>query len=126
MDFQTKHKNELKASTRDVKQAIEGVQNNIEWTERNFEIIWTWLKKTLRNWRLNFIVILWRLIKSSFTYGVSFDNSKKVNLTLFLSRKVWVNPVTFPKIRLDGGLIRIFSKMFDTCDSCGTLQQAEV
>lgn len=49
MDFQTKHKNELKASTRDVQQAIEGVQNNVEWTERNFEIIWTWLKKTLKN-----------------------------------------------------------------------------
>merc|ERR1712117_970220 len=43
-DFYAEHKSQLRASTRDVKQALEAVNNNVKWMEKNFVTIWSWLK----------------------------------------------------------------------------------
>ena len=45
VEFQEAHKSDLKASTRDVKQALEAAGNNVKWMEKNFENIWTWLQQ---------------------------------------------------------------------------------
>ena len=45
VEFQEANKSDLKASTRDVKQALEAAGNNVKWMEKNFENIWTWLQQ---------------------------------------------------------------------------------
>ena len=45
VEFQEAHNSDLKASTRDVKQALEAAGNNVKWMEKNFENIWTWLQQ---------------------------------------------------------------------------------
>ena len=47
-DFQSAHKSELRASTRDVEQAVEAAENNVKWMERNFGNIWDWLRTQQR------------------------------------------------------------------------------
>merc|ERR550532_1847843 len=51
-DFRDLRKSELESSTRDVEQAVESVENNVKWMERNYENIWRWLgqknKETLQ------------------------------------------------------------------------------
>ena len=44
-EFQEARKSELASSTRDVEQAVESVENNVKWMERNYENILNWLKK---------------------------------------------------------------------------------
>ena len=44
-EFQESRKSELGSSTRDVEQAVESVENNVKWMERNYENILNWLKK---------------------------------------------------------------------------------
>lgn len=48
VEFQKAHKSELRASTRDVKQALEAAGNNVKWMEKNFENIWIWLQQQQR------------------------------------------------------------------------------
>merc|ERR1712113_671197 len=45
-EFQEDRKSELGSSTRDAEQAVESVENNVKWMERNYEKIWSWLKET--------------------------------------------------------------------------------
>jgi len=47
-DFQSAHRSELRASTRDVQQAVEAAENNVKWMERNFGNIWGWLRTQQR------------------------------------------------------------------------------
>jgi len=44
-EFQESRKSELGSSTRDVEQAVESVENNVAWMERNYDNILNWLKK---------------------------------------------------------------------------------
>ena len=44
-EFQEARKLELGSSTRDVGQAVESVENNVKWMERNYDNILNWLKK---------------------------------------------------------------------------------
>ena len=44
-EFQEARKSELGSSTRDVEQAVESVENNVAWMERNYDNILNWLKK---------------------------------------------------------------------------------
>jgi len=43
-DFQSTHSSELGSATRAVKQAIEKGEANIVWMNKNYEVIWAWLK----------------------------------------------------------------------------------
>jgi len=43
-EFESAHSSELRSGTRAVKQAIETGEANIVWMEKNYQIIWTWLK----------------------------------------------------------------------------------
>ena len=45
MDFQSAHSEELAAIARTVEQAVEKVENNVNWMESNFESIRIWLEK---------------------------------------------------------------------------------
>ena len=50
-EFQGARKSELGSSTRDVEQAVESVENNVKWMERNYDNILMWLqKKTLHQY----------------------------------------------------------------------------
>ena len=44
-DFQSAHSEELAAIARTVEQAVEKVENNVNWMESNFESIRIWLEK---------------------------------------------------------------------------------
>jgi len=44
-DFQKKNADDLRTATRAVKQAIEAAEANLDWMDRNYEDIFTWLKQ---------------------------------------------------------------------------------
>eukprot|EP00090_Calanus_glacialis_P046064 TRINITY_DN885_c0_g1_i5.p1 TRINITY_DN885_c0_g1~~TRINITY_DN885_c0_g1_i5.p1 ORF type:complete len:807 (+),score=220.22 TRINITY_DN885_c0_g1_i5:315-2423(+) len=43
-EFSSAHSSELGSATRAVKQAIEKGEANVKWMEKNYQIIWTWMK----------------------------------------------------------------------------------
>ena len=48
-DFQSSHSSELGSATRAVKQAIEKGEANVVWMNKNYQIIWTWMKNQKKN-----------------------------------------------------------------------------
>jgi len=48
-DFQSSHSSELGSATRAVKQAVEKGEANVVWMNKNYQIIWTWMKNQKKN-----------------------------------------------------------------------------